>query len=181
MKAGRTAIRYAKALSEVAGDPQRMREVHEEVSAAVGILEGEPGLVKMLKHPSMGSGQRAETIERIFKSSLSELGCRFLVYAARRGRLEILRNVLDLLEELILQAEGVVRAKIETAIKLDKKYKEKVRLTLERMTNKKIQMTCEINERLIGGIRIQVGDQQIDGTVRRNLETLREQLRNIRF
>ena len=75
------------------------------------------------------------------------------------------------------EAEGVARARIDSAFPLSEAQLADLRAALEKRFGKKVEATVAVDPALIGGVRITVGDTVIDGTVQAKLSTMAHQLR----
>ena len=96
----------------------------------------------------------------------------FLQMLTENRRLEALPAVRDQFERLKAEREGAVDAIIETAFEFQAGALEALVADLERRFKRKIRPQVSIDKELIGGARISVGDQVIDGTVRGKLDAM---------
>ena len=92
-------------------------------------------------------------------------------------RIVLLPEIRELFENLKDDAEGVARADIASAFPLTDEQVARLTAALERRFKKKIEPTVTVDQELIGGARIAVGDTVIDGSVRGELESMANQLR----
>jgi F-type H+-transporting ATPase subunit delta len=95
-----------------------------------------------------------------------------LLMLAENKRLEALPEVRDLFELLKAEREGAVDATIESAFPLEGKELSELVADLERRFKRKIRAEVSVDNELIGGVRITVGDKVVDGTVRGKLDAM---------
>jgi F-type H+-transporting ATPase subunit delta len=107
-------------------------------------------------------------------SPLTQNLARLLVY---RGRFSLLPQINRVLEEMVDQRNGVVRAKATTAVPLSEEERDGVVRRLRTMTSARdIRLETEVNPAIIGGLVVRVGDRLIDGSTRARLIQLRRRL-----
>ena len=161
MKVTRVSRKYAKALFEVIEDPKKAREVLTQLQQVSEVLEKDhPELSAMLAHPRITSERKSALIQKVFGSYVDKQGLRLLELLAGRNRLDKLPGILVLLDE---------------------KQKQELLHKLGTKTGRWIDLTVHVDPALIGGLVIQVGDHLIDGSVRTQLQNLREGLKSLRI
>ncbi|HEU5447717.1 MAG TPA: F0F1 ATP synthase subunit delta, partial [Acidimicrobiia bacterium] len=85
----------------------------------------------------------------------------------------LLDNVVEEFDRYRDQHEGRLRARVVTARKLDDDLLNALRLAIEQRTKKSVDLTETIDPEVIGGLRVNVGDRVLDGTLRRSLQDMR--------
>ena len=95
---------------------------------------------------------------------------------ADRGRLVLLPAVLDEYRERLLELQNIVRAEVTTATELPPDRLGALQEALSAMTGRTVSMTTKVDPELIGGVVTRIGSVVYDGSVRRQLERLRETL-----
>lgn len=181
MKITKTSRKYAKALFGALGDPGKTREAHGQLVQVDKVLEDQPELLKMLLHPQMRPDAKAELVGKLFSKQVSGETLRLLTLLARRGRFAHLAGINTVLDEMLLDAEGIARAHVTSAVPLDDGQKRMIHDRLGQLTRRKIELSADVDPKLIGGIVIRVGDRLIDGSVRYHLERLRDGLKSVRI
>jgi F-type H+-transporting ATPase subunit delta len=96
----------------------------------------------------------------------------------RKSRLALGPSVGSYFRELLDAERRVVRARIRTAVALDESQRAAIQARLAAQTGQTVELETEVDASLIGGAIIQVGDQLIDGSTRRRLQRLRQELAN---
>jgi F-type H+-transporting ATPase subunit delta len=95
---------------------------------------------------------------------------------ARRGRTDLLAAISREFHRLLNEERGIVEAVVTSAKPLARDDQESVRETVEAMTGEKVELLAEVDESLIGGLTVRVGDRLLDASIRGRLERLRHQL-----
>ncbi len=122
--------------------------------------------------PKISAAQLEALILGVVGDKLDGLGRNFVQVLIENGRLEVLPQVRSLYEELRREQEGVVEAKIVSAMPLNEEQLRPLVARLEAKYQRKVTAKVELDPQLIGGIRIVVGDTVIDATVRGKLEAM---------
>jgi F-type H+-transporting ATPase subunit delta len=93
-----------------------------------------------------------------------------------KRRETLLDNVVEEFGRYRDQHEGRVRARVVTARKLDDELLSTLRSALEQRTQRSVDLTETVDPEVIGGLRVNVGDRVLDGTLRRSLQDMRRSL-----
>jgi F-type H+-transporting ATPase subunit delta len=102
----------------------------------------------------------------------------FLSLLSQNTRLEILSEIKQQFERMKLASEKVVEATITAAAPISEESLESIRKALENKLNQTVTMMTKTDESLIGGAKIQIGDNMIDASVRAQLDELGRILTN---
>lgn len=122
-----------------------------------------------------------ETLVELFKAAAGELTAEqsnFLHILVENRRLEVLPEISAQFAELKNTQEGTREALVTSAFPLTEAQREKLIETLERKFGCQIKATVEIDPELIGGVRIALGDQVIDASVRGKLNAMAVSLKD---
>jgi len=93
-----------------------------------------------------------------------------------KHRLNVVDGVAIAYQEMLDEVENVRRARVQTAIFLDEATQNRLRKTLEKLTGSTVVMEVEEDPAIIGGLVAKVGDLVLDGSVRTQINSLRESL-----
>lgn len=168
---------YAQALFDIGLEEQAVGSIYDDlhaVHAAIGGLDAE--LQSFFKMPQL----RREDKRRIFKTAFEGkvgrpvLGLLLLLVEKRREPL--FDNIVEEFDHYRDRHEGRVRASVTTARKLDAKLAQALRAALEQRTKKTVVLHERVDPEVLGGIRVNLGDSVLDGTVRRGLQDMRRSL-----
>ena len=171
------ARRYASALFSLGrreGGDALSR--HGACLAALGeMVAEEPRLGSVLKSPVIG----VEEKKGVLSALLDRLGAdktmrNFCFLLADKERLGSLRQIADWYGILLDEANGVLRGKVITAIKLTKEKQEKLRAELAKKSGGDIELAFSVDPEILGGMVLAVGDKVLDSSLRAQLGILRE-------
>ena len=182
MKVSRISRKYARALFDVLKASGKTRESLTQLQAVAEVLEkDQPDLRTVLGHPRIPAEKKAELVKKVFGSTVSTETMQLLQLLARRGRFEALPGIVTVLDALVMDAEGKARATVTSAVALDDGQKQELLHKLGTMTGRFIDLTLKVDPTLVGGLVVRVGDRLVDGSVRFQLEQLREGLKSSRI
>ena len=144
-------------------------------------------MAQLVAHPEMHAviGNPRLTDEQLYGLFASLCGDgltaemqNFVRVLIENGRLALAPEIRDLFLELKNEREGVVDAVVESALPLDAAQTAALTADLERRFKRKVKPQVTVVKELIGGVRVQVGDEVIDSSVRGQLATMAAALRN---
>ena len=168
---------YAEAAFRVAREENSL-DGWEASLARMAMVAADEKVRSMLEDPELDAETLAKFFIDLSDVSSSETKKNFVHLLAENDRLAVLGGIRDLFAELKNDVEGVKDAHIQTAFALDEKGLAEIVKNLEQRFGCKIQPTVEVDAELIGGVRIAVGDEVIDASVRGKLAQLATALKN---
>lgn len=171
------ARRYAKALMEIGVADGSFERLGREVGDLARAIKASPELVSTMTNPAFDRADR----EKVLRAVLQRLGASQTVVNATRLLLdrERIANLPDISRELdamIDEKAGRVAAQVTSAAPLDDGQKQRLTVALERMSGKKVEMQVAHDPALLGGVVAQVGDTIYDGSLRTQLEKMKQTL-----
>jgi F-type H+-transporting ATPase subunit delta len=127
--------------------------------------------------PNIPAAKVAGLIISILSGKLSGETENFVRLLAENGRLDVLAEIRSQYEALKNEREGVVEAEITTAFEMDQAQLADLVARLEKKTGRKVRARVSVDKALIGGVKIAIGDQVIDGSARAQLGALENALK----
>ncbi len=173
-----TARRYGGSLYELASEEGRTDEVLAQLTEVLALMKENPRYEKLLSEPSIPKGERVSLLDQAFGSSLWPYLLNFLKILCEKGYMSELKGCAGEYHRRYNEAHGISEATVWSARKLTEAQKAALTAKLEKMSGKKVEMTCYVNPALIGGIRLDFEGKRYDGTAAERLETLRGIIRN---
>jgi F-type H+-transporting ATPase subunit delta len=127
--------------------------------------------------PSFPAAKIAGLFISILSGKLTGEAENFVRVLAENGRLDVLAEIRAQYEVLKNKREGVVEAEISTAFEMDQAQLADLVARLEKKTGRKVKARVSVDKSLIGGVKIAIGDQVIDGSARAQLAALETALK----
>jgi F-type H+-transporting ATPase subunit delta len=168
---------YAEALFQVAQAQglQGLNAWREQIDA-LALVAGDAGLRQFADHPKTAPVQVLEVMVEAAKLPLTDGMRNFLRAVIENGRLDALPAVAEQFRHLASQAQGVAEAHVESAFALDASQLADLVAVLEKRFDRKLTATVSVQPALIGGVRVTVGDEVLDTSVRARLERMKTSL-----
>ena len=173
------ARRYALALAEVVAKSSETEIVKSELKTWEAMIDANTDLQTAFRNPAISQADKEKVLNNLIeKTNPIKTTANFLRVLLRNGRLaeigEINRKFASVLEE----QSGVVSANITSARELSEAQKTEVLLNLELLTGKRMNLEYKTDESLIGGMVTRIGSTVYDGSVKTQLQELKQQLVN---
>jgi F-type H+-transporting ATPase subunit delta len=167
---------YARALFEMAQAENVVSRVEEELFRLRDLLKSNPDLLQFLKDPNIKHEGKRKALSDLFQGRVHPLVLSTLVTLSDQDRIGRLLHVLEEFSGIAAAAREKVSGEIVTAIPLDDATLQRFAAELSRITGKNVQLFQRVDAGILGGAIIKVGEQIIDGSLRRKLEQIREKL-----
>ena len=168
------ARRYAEAAFEI-GKADGTLEVWERDLATLRTALGDDGLRHLVEHPAVPFADKERVLRRV-ASGVAEEPLRLALLMIRRGRPGAIDAMVERSGELVRRERGISLAEVRTAQPLDEGQRTAITERLRELTGDSIEMREVVDEALIGGVSVRIGDRLYDASVRSRLERLRARL-----
>ncbi|WP_420571308.1 ATP synthase F1 subunit delta [Kordia sp.] len=172
MAGSRAAIRYAKAILGLAQEQNAGEAVAKDMDSIVKTVENSKDLRLMLNSPIVKSETKKAALQEIFTGmhSVSEGVIDMLV---SNKRIDLLDNIAVQYCNLFDQLQGKQVAIVTTAVPLTDGLRDKVLAKVKDLTNNEVTIENKIDESIIGGFILRVGDLQYNASIANQLNTLK--------
>jgi F-type H+-transporting ATPase subunit delta len=175
---GSIARRYAKALFGLAVESGRVEAWAASLQTLQQVVEGSPDLQDVLSNPVYSKEQRRAIVEKLAAALSLDPAPRDLLYLlGDRNRLGYLSAIVTTFRDFADENLGRLRAKVTSAVKLDDAQAQAMADKLSQATQAKVLLDRAVDPAILGGVVAQVGSLVYDGSVRTQLEDLRQQLK----
>lgn len=177
---------YAQAIFDVARENEALGDLSTALNAAAGLL-ADGQVAEFLQTPTLTDAQRLEFLQGLFASAMgdgsvlaggSRHGTNFLKLLIEYDRVGVLPEIATHFDALKADVENTVDVTVRSATELSDKDRAAYTAALEKRFGRKVSLTTEIDENLIGGAVIRAGDVVIDGSLRARLSGLATALIN---
>jgi F-type H+-transporting ATPase subunit delta len=171
------ARRYAKALIRIGQEDGKYEAYGEELKAFGQLWEASPEFRDVMENPIYPKEQRRAIFEAVKeKMGLSPIMVNFIRLLIDKRRVGYLPEIIRCYEKLSDEVAGRLRATVTSAVPLDEASLKAIQEKLEEMTGRKVLLSVQEDPRLIGGVVTKIGDILYDGSIRTQLENLKETL-----
>ena len=167
---------YARALFEMAQPEGVVSRVEEELFRLRELLKKNPDLLEFLKDPNIQREGKRKALSDLFQGRVHPLVLNLLITLSDQDRAGRVLNVIEEFSAQAANATEKVSGEVTTAIPLDDATLGRVATELSRITGKSVQLFQKVDPAILGGAIIKVGEQIIDGSLRRKLNQIKERL-----
>jgi F-type H+-transporting ATPase subunit delta len=174
------AIRgYAQALFALAEAEGVLDEVSDELFRFSRTVEQRSELREALTDPKLPADRKRAVLRDLLGERANPHTVNVLEFIVEQGRARELAAITSELIELAAERRKHAVAEVRTAVPLDRERREKLARALSDATGKDVELKVIVDPSIVGGIVARVGDQVIDGSIRRRLELARERLSEV--
>jgi ATP synthase F1 delta subunit len=166
---------YAEALFDVAKDKGKLDRIREELNQFAEALSGDREMQVFFFSPYFTSVEKREGIERAVKDADPEF-TNFLELLAEKHRMPVLFRIQQQFERLWKEENRRLDVTVTSAVELDPAIVKRVGKEIEKQTDRTVELRSAVDEGLLGGIVLQVGNMVLDASVRNRLERLRKNI-----
>lgn len=171
---------YGDALFDVAMEKNMVDVFYEEAKAVYDAIGDNRELAGFLNHPKINKDEKIKTVEDIFSRFVSKEMTGFLVTIINKDRSNELSNILLYFMDRVREFKRIGRAYVTTAFELSDSMKSKVKNKLLMTTDyREFDMIYTVDESLIGGMVIRIGDRVVDSSIKNRLTELSRELNRI--
>ena len=171
------AKRYAKALFAVAKEEGKLEAYGEALKDIDAFLERSPDVEAALVSPVFPADIKQTVVKEIIKASgVEDALAIFLRLLVERGRIQYFRMIVSCFQEFMDEETGVVRAVVRSAVPLPEDLQKQFKEVLKKATGKQVTLEIEEDPAIIGGIVAHIGDMVWDGSIKSQLQSIRESI-----
>lgn len=173
---------YGEALFELAVEENKVDVFMEEIMQIRQILAQNTDFKKFMNHPKILKEEKTEVIENVFKGRISDELTGFLTLIVAKDRYNEIDAILDYFLTEIKKLKGIGVAYVTTASETGGEQRAKVEQKLLETTGyRQMEMHYSVDESLIGGMVIRIGDRVVDSSIKTRLSELTRQLMKIQL
>jgi F-type H+-transporting ATPase subunit delta len=173
-----SANRYAKALFDVAlQEHADLGQVDRDLQAVVAMIEASPDLAEASNRGTVTEEKRKALIEAVSRAmTLTVPVTKLLVLLAQTRKLNLLPDLEQAYRERLLAHQNIVRAEVKSAAPLSPDKTKALEESLAKVTGKKVELSVSVDPELLGGVVATIGSTVYDGSVRTQLQRMRQEL-----
>ena len=174
MKSSRAAIRYAKALILESVEKDSLEEMNSDMHIILNTFEENQNLRSLVESRVVKNSLKLSTLSLIFKN-LNSLAIKFINVLSENNRIDLLEIISFKFTELYKNQKGSQSALATTAIPLNEEMKSEVLSVISKLTNKQTILSNKVDNSLIGGFILRVGDIEYNASFKNKLKTIKQE------
>jgi len=173
---------YGDALLEVAVEETKVDLFAEEIEGIKEVLADNPDFCRLINNPRISLDNKLEVIENVFKGRISDELVGFIYMIVSKGRFNQIDEILRYFTDEVKKLKGIGVAYVTTPGELSDEQKKAVEQRLLSTTEfKSMEMHYDINQSLIGGMQIRIGDRVVDSSVHTKIMKMQQELMKIQL
>jgi F-type H+-transporting ATPase subunit delta len=166
---------YAEALFQVAREKGKLDAIRDQLAEFVGALEANRELQVFFFSPYFSSQEKREGISRALEGAEPEL-TNFLELLAEKHRMPVIFRIRRVFDQLWAEENKLLGVEVTSAVELDPKIVERIGEEIEKQTSRKVELSSNVDDDILGGLVLRVGNMVLDASVRNKLERLRKEV-----
>jgi F-type H+-transporting ATPase subunit delta len=164
---------YAEALFEAGKNRGKLDALHEQLGQFATAVDGSRDLQVFLFSPYLSSADKTEGIRRAVSGAEPEL-LNFLDLLVEKRRMPEIFRIRREFDELWKRENRRIDVTVTSAVELDQAVVAKIGEEVERQTGEEVDLSSRVDDEILGGIVLQVGNMVLDASIRSRLEKLRK-------
>ncbi len=171
------ARRYAVALADVVTARGEAAEVQDELSAWVEMMRSNALLIEVFRNPTIPYEQKRRVVRTLIeRTRVRPTTANFLQVLLQNHRLADLEEISKTFAQELDRRSGVVSAQVTTARPVPAQAQEALRTRLGDLTGSRVRLNFDVDEELIGGVVTRIGSTVYDGSVRSQLQQIKQRM-----
>ena len=171
-------VRYVKALYQLSEEKGIQDTVKKDIELLLDCIINSAELREFLENPILKSSEKNTLINDLFKKSIHDLTLRFLHLLVENKRETHLHNICYYFIRYYKENKGIKEAEIITANQLLPSHKDEILKYITKKFKVSIELEEKVNPSIIGGFILRIEDQQINASLRAQLNKIKRELIN---
>ena len=167
---------YGEGLYALCAEEALSGDVLEQLDVLNGSFKAQPDYLRLLSNMSLAREERLDILDRTLRGQVHPYVLNFMKILCEAGAIRLLPGCLRSYERRYDQDHNILKARAVTAVEMTQEQQEALRQKLSAVTGKTIRLTCRTDPDCLGGVRVEMDGQRLDGTVRRHLEDMNDLL-----
>jgi F-type H+-transporting ATPase subunit delta len=170
---------YAKAIIEVGKEQNNVDSLVKNLETVEKKFSENKEIVGFLNDPQIDFEIKKTTIGKVFGESLNRPAVNFLYILIKNKNLDGLGDILDEARGLIREERNILEVTAVSSTPISEDIQGKIRNVLRQKVNKEITIKNQVDESLIGGLVLKIGDLVIDGSIHGKIQRLKYKIKQI--
>jgi len=172
----RAASRYVKSLLGLAVEQNALEQVHADMQLFSKVCEENRQFELLLRNPIIKHDKKKAILEKLFKGKVNALTMAIFDIITKKNREPLLPAIAREFHNAYNTYKGIGTATVTTAFPIDAKLKAEFEQIVKGLSDKKqVELKTEVDKDMIGGFVLEVGDKQIDASIKNKLKALKVQ------
>jgi len=167
------AHRYAKSLLDLAIEKNVVDQVQKDMHTFADTCKESRALVLAFQSPIIKHGDKLAILKKLFQAQFHPVSFSIFEIITKKNRERFLPDIASAFLRLYGDFKGIQQAEVSSSTALTEAQRNQIIDLVKQYTGKEVALVEKVDEQLIGGFVLRVGDQQIDDSIRRKLNDLK--------
>ncbi|KXA13644.1 ATP synthase F1, delta subunit [Fusobacterium equinum] len=164
--------RYAEAIYTIAEERGKVKETHTFLNSIMELYKNDITFRNFIQHPLLKVQEKEEVLREIFAEVSDEL-LQIAFYILEKGRISFIRNIVAEYLKIYYEKHQILDVVATFAVELSEEQKAKLIQKLKDKTKHEIRLETQVDESILGGGILKIGDQVMDGSLRKELQQIK--------
>ena len=166
------AKRYAEAIYKVAKEKNKVKEIYDILNSLMELYTDDSDFRNFMLHPLIEKNEKKNFIGKVF-NDIDEESLEIIDYLVDKNRMELVKYIVSEYLKIYYLENNQVEVTGIFSKELSEEQINRLKEKLEKKVGKKIILKIEVDKDIIGGGVIKMGDQIIDGSIKRQIENIK--------
>ena len=169
---------YGQALYSLAASENLSNEILGQLQVLSAGFAQEPKFIQLLSAPNISKAERCQIIDESFRNVVHPYVLNFIKILTEKGYIRQFSQCVKAYGQQYNEENGIIPVKAVTAVGLSDEHLTKLKLKLEQLTGKQVQLENLVEPDCLGGVRLDYEGVRLDGTIQGRLDSIRNLLKN---
>jgi len=155
------------------------RGVQKDLEGLLRLLEDSSDLELFLDNPVIPSKKQQGILTEIFKGKVEELTLRFILFLGSKKRLHCLASACAVFNRMCMDVQNISKVRMTSSVPVDALQSKDMADYLRDRFKKEILLEVQVDEAMLGGIKVQKEDTVYDGSFHAQLEKFKKNVMNV--
>jgi len=175
---GQVAFTYAQALYDLAKEENLTEKILQQMIALQQAFAEEPDFLRLMTAANLSKEERCGILDESFRGKAEPYVLNFMKILTEKGYMRYFSDCAKAYRDAYNRDHGILPVKAVTAVPMTEDQTLRLAEKLKAITGKTIDLTCSIDPRVLGGVRLDYDGKRVDGTVRSRLDAVSKLLKN---
>lgn len=173
---------YGDALFSLALEEGQLDTIWKEAAMMHEAVDGNPEFLAILCHPEVTMEKKLALLQDVFQKELSDNMMGLLDVLVKKGRIGEILSVLDYFMEQVMAYKKIGEVEVQTPMPLSEEQREKIENKLLEVSEyETLSVDYQVDESLLGGIVIRIGNRVLDNSIRSKLDAMTRDLSKVKL
>ncbi len=174
----RIAETYAEGLYSLAKEEGLTGVILEQLKALNEGFKQEPEFIKILAAPNLPKQERISILDESFRGRVEPYVLNFMKILTEKGYIRYFSDCCTAFHKKYNDDNNILTVRAVTAVSLNEKQVQALQSKLEKITGKVVELSCRVDETLLGGVLLDYDGRRVDGTIKNRLDSIGSLLEN---